>query len=142
MVVPVDEGKQEPMPLADRNPSQPFEFSMVTSTGSTLGGPPGPGIDGMPDSLSGPGGHGNPPPMPNMGMQPGGMQQPQQPQKSHLAEILGSHEMNQLKTMSRSSDYGSTGGGGVGGGGPPNMPPTQTMNRPNNPGMIKKKYFF
>ena len=125
MVAPSDE--KEPIPLTNdmghnKPTSQPFDFNM----GSSASG----GVDGIADAIAAGSGLSNAP-IPGMGQMPNNMQ-PQQPQKSHLAEILGSHEMNQLKTMSRSSDYGSTGGGcGAGG---PNMPPTQNMNRPNNQG--------
>ena len=109
------------------NKSAPFpDFNMGNM-------PPSSGAGNMPDGIDLPA-HlaqmGQPPPG-NPGQQPnpnpGAMNHHQQQQpKSHLAEILGSHEMNTLQKMSRSSDYGSTGQG--------NMPPTQNMNRPNNPG--------
>jgi hypothetical protein len=111
------------------NKSAPFpDFNMGNM-------PPSSGAGNMPDGIDLPA-HlaqmGQPPPG-NPGQQPnpnpGAMNHHQQQQpKSHLAEILGSHEMNTLQKMSRSSDYGSTGQG--------NMPPTQNMNRPNNPAMM------
>ena len=74
-------------------------------------------------------------PNPIPGMPPQIPQNPktsQGPTKSHLAEILGAHEMNQLQTMARPLDHQNPAmpptaqGGG-------NPPPTQP-NRPNNPG--------
>ena len=120
----------------------PFDFPGMGGAGQN---PPDPTLDllgqgglGVVTSLSQP----NPamsmqsqrPPAPNsmnaMGVGPpqsGPMSQPNPAMtkppttKSHLAEILGSHEMHQLQTMSRTLD---------------NCPPnSMSQSRPNNPGM-------
>lgn len=62
-------------------------------------------------------------PNPIQGMGPG-QKMPPTSTKSHLAEILGVHEMNQLQTMSRPLDNQNP------------MPPTQNPNRPSNPEMM------
>ena len=140
-------------PPTPNNPSNQGAPANSQSTPSIPTSGSGPGIpDGIPDSLSS-GPPVNPMNVPMSGMgpmptnlgpnQPNPNQSPQQPQKSHLAEILGSHEMAQLKTMSRStSDYSNNASqnpnpGGMGPGiGPPNpmQPGGQMPNRPTNPG--------
>lgn len=86
----------------------------------------GPNIGSMPNSIP--------------GMSPQIPQNPtktsQGPTKSHLAEILGAHEMNQLQTMARPLDHQNPAMSQAQGGLPNNNPPTQP-NRPNpNPEMM------
>merc|ERR1712050_586764 len=109
MVAPTDDSSTNDISHKGVPTSAPFSFDLG-------GGAPPPnsqpsGADGMTDGINSQSNLGS-----MVGQMPNSMQ-PTQPQKSHLAEILGSHEMKQLQTMSRS--YGSTPEAG----GAQNMPP-------------------
>ena len=99
---------KEPI-VSQPNSTQPQMGSVPTNSGPNIGTLPNP-IPGMPPQI------------------PQNPKTSQGPTKSHLAEILGAHEMNQLQTMARPLDHQN-----------PTMPPAQgnpptQPNRPNNPG--------
>ena len=107
-------------------PKEPTSVSQPTSQPQM-----GPGV---PPTASGPNIGSMPNPIPGMPPQiPQNPKTSQGPTKSHLAEILGAHEMNQLQTMARPLDHQNPAAmpnpTGQGGGNPPTQP-----NRPNNPG--------
>ena len=99
---------KEPI-VSQPNSTQPQMGSVPTNSGPNIGTLPNP-IPGMPPQI------------------PQNPKTSQGPTKSHLAEILGAHEMNQLQTMAGPLDHQN-----------PTMPPAQgnpptQPNRPNNPG--------
>jgi hypothetical protein len=108
---------KEPLPSGIVS-SQPTTQPNIMGPGPTNGGNSGPNIGSMPNPIPG-----MPPQIPQ------NPKTSQGPTKSHLAEILGAHEMNQLQTMARPLDHQN-----------PAMPPAQGTPtqpiRPTNPEMM------